>query len=91
MIWTSQIAVGKENALRVRIFGESGSLEWAQENPNQLFYTPQEEATRILTRGGPSVGEAATRVTRIPAGHPEGYLEAGEHSPALPDVRKGSK
>ena len=76
MIWTSQVAVGRENALSLRVVGERGMLEWAQENPNVLLHTPQGEATRMLTRGGPGVGEAGTRVTRIPGGHPEGYLEA---------------
>ncbi len=75
MIWTSQVAVGKENDLRLAVHGEEGSLEWAQEDPNKLWHTPQAESTRLVTRGGPAAGESATRVTRIPAGHPEGYLE----------------
>lgn len=93
MIWTSQIAVGKENALKLRIFGELGSLEWAQENPNYLYYTPKGEATRILTRGGPNSSDAATRITRIPAGHPEGYLEgfATIYSEAAAIVRARQK
>ena len=76
MIWTSQVAVGRENALTLRVIGEKGMLEWAQEQPNALMFTPQGEPTRILTRGGPGAGDAAARVTRIPGGHPEGYLEA---------------
>jgi predicted dehydrogenase len=75
MLWCSQVAPGNENGLRLRIFGEKGGLEWAQENPNQLWYTPHGEPKRLLTRGGAGSTEAATRVTRIPAGHPEGYLE----------------
>ena len=75
MIWTSQVAVGKENDLRIGIYGEKGSVEWEQEHPNILLFTPEGEATRMLTRGGPNSTDAATRVTRIPAGHPEGYLE----------------
>jgi predicted dehydrogenase len=75
MLWCSQIAPGNENGLRLRIYGENGGLEWAQENPNQLWYTPLGEPKRLLTRGGAGSNDAATRVTRIPAGHPEGYLE----------------
>lgn len=75
MLWSSQVAIGKENDLRLRIYGEKGSLEWMQEEPNMLWYTPLNEPMRKLTRNGPSLSEAAMRVTRIPAGHPEGYLE----------------
>ena len=75
MIWTSQIAIGKENDLRLAVYGEKGSLEWSQEDPNKLWHTPQAEPTRLVTRGGPLTNEAASRVTRVPAGHPEGYLE----------------
>ena len=75
MLWCSQVAPGNENGLRLRIYGENGGLEWEQENPNQLWYTPHGEPKRLLTRGGAGAGEAAERVTRIPAGHPEGYLE----------------
>ncbi len=76
MIWVSQVAPGNENGLKLRIYGTKGGLEWEQENPNYLRYTPFGEPTRILTRGGPGTGEAAASVTRIPPGHPEGYLEA---------------
>lgn len=75
MIWTSQVAIGKENGLRLRVYGEKASLEWAQEDPNYLWLTELGGSTRRLTRGGPEVVDAASRVTRIPAGHPEGYLE----------------
>jgi predicted dehydrogenase len=75
MLWASQIASGKENGLRVRIFGEKGSLEWAQENPNYLHYSPLGAAAQILSRGGAAAGDGANALTRIPAGHPEGYLE----------------
>lgn len=75
MLWCSQVAPGNENALRLRIYGDKGGIEWAQENPNQLWFTPFGEPKRLLTRGGAGTGAAAARVTRIPAGHPEGYLE----------------
>ncbi len=74
-LWASQVAVGNENGLRLRIFGERGGLAWAQEDPNVLTFAPLGEPPRRLTRGGPGLGGAAARVTRIPPGHPEGYLE----------------
>ena len=75
MLWSSQVASGQENALRIRLFGDKGGLEWAQEDPNYLQYRPLRETRQILPRGGPAVGETAARATRIPAGHPEGFLE----------------
>ncbi len=74
-LWASQVAVGNENALKLRIYGEKGGLEWAQEDPNYLWYAPFGEPKRLLTRAGAGAGDAAGRLTRVPAGHPEGYLE----------------
>lgn len=76
MLWCSQVAPGNENALRLRVYGTKGGIEWAQEDSNRLWFTPFGEQKRLITRGGAGVGDAATRVTRIPSGHPEGYLEA---------------
>ncbi len=76
MLWCSQVAPGNENALRIRIYGETGGLEWAQEDPNSLWHTPFGEPKRLITRNGSGAGDAAARMSRIPAGHPEGYLEA---------------
>ena len=73
MLWASQVAAGQENALRLRVYGETGSLEWFQESPNQLFHRPLGEPMRTLTRGGS--GLSASVATRIPAGHPEGFIE----------------
>jgi len=75
MIWASQVAVGNENGLRLRIYGETGSFEWAQENPNQLHFCKLGEPRQILTRGGHGLGDTASNWTRVPPGHPEGYLE----------------
>lgn len=75
MLWSSQVAPGNENALRLRVYGEKGGLEWAQEDPNYLWFTPFGEPKRLITRGGAGSNEAAARASRIPAGHPEGYLE----------------
>lgn len=71
----SQVCVGEENGLTLRVYGEKGGLSWKQENPNELIHAPIDAPRRILTRGGPGLGERATSATRIPAGHPEGYLE----------------
>ncbi|MEL6700705.1 MAG: Gfo/Idh/MocA family oxidoreductase [Pseudomonadota bacterium] len=76
MIWASQVAPGNENGLRLRVYGTKGGLEWAQERPTHLSWTPFGAPTRILTRGGAGASAMAEDVTRIPAGHPEGYLEA---------------
>lgn len=76
MLWCSQVAPGNENSLKLRIFGTKGGLEWAQEDPNRLWFTPFGQEKRLITRGGAGADAAAARVTRIPAGHPEGYLEA---------------
>jgi predicted dehydrogenase len=75
MLWCSQVAPGNENALRIRVYGEAGGLEWAQEDPNYLWHTPFGEPKRVITRNGSGAGEAATRISRVPPGHPEGYLE----------------
>ena len=74
-LWASQIAVGHENGLRLRIYGEKGGLEWYQEDPNKLNLSLLNMPKQILTRGGPGVGELANRSSRIPSGHPEGFLE----------------
>ena len=75
MLWSSQVAPGNENALRLRVYGTRGGLEWAQEEPNILWHSPFGEPRRRLTRGGAGTGAAAARMSRIPPGHPEGYLE----------------
>jgi predicted dehydrogenase len=74
-IWSSQVAVGNENNLKIRIYGENGGLEWKQEDPNYLYYTKYGHPTQKITRGSSSAGKEANDVTRIHPGHPEGYLE----------------
>ena len=76
MLWASQVAPGNENGLRLRIYGEKAGLEWSQEHPNQLRVAREGQPPQILSRGGSNLGPAAALATRIPAGHPEGYLEA---------------
>lgn len=74
-IWSSQVAPGNENHLMIRIYGEKGGLEWCQEDPNYLYFTKFGSPKQKITRGGAGSLEAANDVTRIPPGHPEGYLE----------------
>lgn len=75
MLWCSQVAPGNENALKLRVYGSKGGIEWKQEDPNYLWFTPHGEAKRLLTRNGAGANDAANNVSRIPGGHPEGYLE----------------
>lgn len=72
----SQIALGEENNLAIKVYGEKGSLEWHQENPNQLITRWLEQPVKVFTPNGNDLYEEALNVSRIPAGHPEGYLEA---------------
>ncbi len=76
VLLASQICVGCENDLRLRVFGEQGTLDWRQEEPNQLVHTQLDEPRRVLTRGSSGLSEAARRATRLPSGHPEGFIEA---------------
>lgn len=72
----SQINAGLENDLRLRVSGENGTLEWRQEEPNRLVHHSREGPTEIFTRASPWLCESARRAGRIPAGHPEGFIEA---------------
>lgn len=74
-LWVSQVAVGNLNGLRLRLYGARGGLEWDQEAPEHLWFTPHGEPRRLLARGGPATGPAAARLGRLPAGHPEGFIE----------------
>ena len=76
MLWASQVAPGNANELRIRVYGSKGGIEWRQQQPNELSWTPLGEPTRILARGGPATHPAARRMSRVPAGHTEGYIEA---------------
>ena len=75
-LWASQVAPGNENGLRLRVYGSRGGLEWAQEHPNLLRHAPFGEAVRTVSRGTSAVLSDGQRVSRLPSGHPEGYLEA---------------
>ena len=75
-LWASQVATGNENNLRLRLYGEKAGIEWRQEDPNELAFMPLGEPRRTIRRGSAGTGPAAAHATRIPSGHPEGYLEA---------------
>ena len=75
MLWCSQVAAGCENGLRLRVYGTKAGIEWAQEDPNYLWVGPLNQPKYRITRGGAGSGPEAGRVTRVPPGHPEGYLE----------------
>jgi predicted dehydrogenase len=76
MLWASQVAPGNENNLRLRVYGERAAIEWRQEDPNYLNFTPLGEPPRLIRRNGAGARPIAGHASRIPAGHPEGYLEA---------------
>ena len=77
LLWASQIAVGEENGLRLRVYGETGGIEWRQLEPNTLVVHSPDRPTEIRRAATPFVGaDAAAINVRLPAGHPEGYIEA---------------
>jgi predicted dehydrogenase len=71
-LWTSSVAVGSMHGLNIRVFGEKGGLRWAQQWPDQLYWTPLNGRTEILERGGPGLSPEADRASRIAMGHAEG-------------------
>jgi len=76
VLMATQIATGEENDLKLRVYGEKGSIEWTHTDPNTLLYKPLNEPVQILRAGTGYLSDAAQKNTRLPAGHPEGYLEA---------------
>jgi predicted dehydrogenase len=72
----SQVACGEENALNIRLYGDRGALEWHQQEPNTLIYKPADRPWEYLRTGQSSLDPSVSKLTRTPAGHPEGYLEA---------------
>lgn len=75
MLWSSQVAPGCENGLRIRVYGEKAGIEWAQENPNELWFCELNKPRQRVTRRGDIGSDVAARGMRTPGGHPEGYLE----------------
>jgi predicted dehydrogenase len=76
VLTASQVCPGEENALRLRVYGSEGAVEWSQPEPNTLLLKSLHGYTRVLRSAGPTVGESATLATRLPGGHPEGFIEA---------------
>lgn len=76
LYWASQIAIGYDNALRIRIFGSKGTIEWFQEDPNHLTVCYLDKPKMVLSRGRDAFADHAQGYSRIPSGHPEGYFEA---------------
>ena len=76
ILHASQISVGEENNFNIRIYGEKAGLEWQQEHPNELLVKFPDQPKQTWRRGNGYLGDTAKKFTRIPAGHPEGYLEA---------------
>jgi predicted dehydrogenase len=96
MLWASQVAPGNENGLRLRVYGTKGGISWEQEHPNQLAFAPFGQPPRLISRGTGGANAAAARVTRVPPGHPEGYLEGfanlyTEIAAAIRAARAGKK
>ncbi|WP_258585754.1 Gfo/Idh/MocA family protein [Mesorhizobium sp. AR02] len=75
-LWCSQVAIGNENEVSLRVYGSKGALEWTQRDANQLVWSPLGQNRQIITRNGAGADESNRRASRVPAGHPEGYLEA---------------
>ncbi len=71
-LWTSSVAIGRMHGLNIQVFGETGGLRWAQEWPNQLYWTPLNGRTEVLERGGPGLSPEADRASRVTIGHAEG-------------------
>ena len=93
-LWASQVAPGNQNNLRLRVYGSRGGIEWRQEQPNQLRWSPFGQPTQVIDRATGAANAAAARVSRIPSGHPEGYLEGfatlyAEIAQAIRAARKG--
>ena len=94
MYWCSQVAFGQINGLRLRVFGDKGSLFWSQENSEELILNTETGRTEILRRGGDRISPEAARFQRTPAGHAEGWLEAMAnlyvaYTETLRDVKSG--
>ena len=75
-IWVSSTATGGENGLKIRVYGVKGAVEWFQDEPNNLKFTPLNKSSRIITRANNDVSNFSLESSRLAAGHPEGFFEA---------------
>ncbi|WP_375228957.1 Gfo/Idh/MocA family protein [Roseobacter sp. S98] len=101
-LWTSSVAIGRQHGFDIQVFGETGGLRWASEQPNQVFYTPVGGRTQIMEKGEGSLSDEAGRLSRVAIAHPEGFPLAvaniyvdlaaairGETRSALPSASDG--
>jgi predicted dehydrogenase len=72
-LWTSSVAIGRQHGFDIQVFGETGGLRWASEQPNQLIYTPVGGRTQIIEKGEGGLHEDAKRLSRVSIAHPEGF------------------
>jgi len=89
LLFATQIAAGEENDLNIRVYGEKGGLRWCQMNPNSLEVNMLDKPAQIIRTGYGPQSKAAQGATRIPAGHPEGYLEAFANIYKMPGIDDG--
>lgn len=72
-LWTSSVAIGRQHGFDIQVFGETGGMRWASEQPNQVYYTPVGGRTQIMEKGDGSLSDEATRLSRVAIAHPEGF------------------
>jgi predicted dehydrogenase len=72
-LWTSSVAIGRQHGFDIQVFGETGGLRWASEQPNQLIYTPVGGRTQVIEKGEAGLHEEAQRLSRVAIAHPEGF------------------
>lgn len=72
-LWTSSVAIGRQHGFDIQVFGETGGMRWASEQPNQVFYTPVGGRTQIMEKGEAGLSDEAGRLSRVAIAHPEGF------------------
>jgi predicted dehydrogenase len=72
-LWTSSVALGRQHGFDIQVFGETGGMRWASEQPNQVYYTPLGGRTQIMEKGEGGLSDDAARLSRVPIAHPEGF------------------
>ena len=72
-LWTSSVAIGRQHGFDIQVFGETGGLRWASEQPNQVYYTPVSGRTQIMEKGEGGLSDEAGRLSRVSIAHPEGF------------------
>lgn len=72
-LWTSSVAIGRQHGFDIQVFGETGGLRWASEQPNQVYYTPVGGRTQIMEKGESGLSDEAARLSRVAIAHPEGF------------------